>query len=561
VVSFGRDALFVRVKPSGPHRYLQIAENYREGPKVKQKVLCTLGRLDELCASGKVDALAQSLLRFGSRLKVLDLHRAGAVRVETDVSIGPALVFGRLWRELGIAEVIEQALADRHFAFDVERAVFLTVLHRLMDPGSDRAAEKWKQDFRIPGAEPIELHQLYRAMGWLGQPTGPEPTHDVPELGVRTTKDRIEELLFARRRDLFSSLSVLFFDTTSIYFEGEGGQRIGQLGHSKDGRPDLKQMVMGAALDERGRPVACELLPGNATDVKLFFPAIKALQNRFAAGSFCVVADRGMIRQATLQALEAPGSGIEYILGCRMRRNKEVRDEVLAADEELVQEVCFDRQASREPLVLELREVRIEDRRYVVCFNPEQAKKDAADRQAIVESLREKLKQGDKALVGNKGYRKYLKREGAQAVFSIDEEKLEEEARYDGLWVLRTNTRLSVEEVAFQYKQLWMVEQAFRAVKSVLETRPIYHKCDDTIRGHVFCSFLALVLMKELLSRLEAAGKNLEWEDIKRDLTALREVEIAMEDKDRYFLRTELRGCCFEVLKAAGVAVPPTLRR
>jgi transposase len=233
---------------------------------------------------------------------------------------------------------------------------------------------------------------------------------------------------------------------------------------------------------------------------------------------------------------------------------------VLGADEDLVQEVWFDRQASRDPLVLELKEVRIEDRRYVVCFNPEQAKKDAADRQAIVDSLREKLKQGDKALVGNKGYRKYLKREGEQAAFCIDENKLQEEARYDGLWVLRTNTTLSIDQVAFQYKQLWMVEQAFRAVKSVLETRPIYHKCDDTIRGHVFCSFLALMLMKELLSRLEAAGKVFEWEDIKRDLTALREVEIVM-DRDRYFLRTLLRGCCFDVLQAAGVAVPPTLRR
>jgi transposase len=552
--------MFVRVKPAGQYRYLQIAENYREGKKVKQKVLCTLGRVDELSESGKVDALAQSLLRFGSRLKVIDLHRDGAVKVDSDLSIGPTLVFGRLWQELGIAEVIGKVLADRHFEFAVERAVFLTVLHRLMDPGSDRAAEKWKQDFRMPGAESLELHQLYRAMGWLGQPIGLAYKHDTPELGERTTKDRIEELLFARRRDLFSSLSVLFFDTTSIYFEGQGGESLGQLGHSKDSRPDLRQLVVGAALDEQGRPVACELLPGNATDVKLFFPAIKALQSRFQAGSFCVVADRGMISKATLQALEAPGSGIDYILGCRMRRNNEVRDEVLGTDEDLVQEVCFRRQASREPLVLELNEVRIEDRRYVVCFNPEQAKKDAADRQAIVESLREKLKQGDKALVGNKGYRKYLKREGEQAAFRIDEHKLEEEARYDGTWVLRTNTRLSAEEVAFQYKQLWMVEQAFRAVKSVLETRPIYHKCDDTIRGHVFCSFLALMLMKELLSRLEAAGKVYEWEDIKRDLTALREVEIVM-DKDRYFLRTELRGACFDALQAAGVAVPPTLRR
>jgi transposase len=552
--------VFVRVKPSGPYRYLQIAENFREGRKVKQKILCTLGRLDQLTGSGHLDSLAESLLRFSEKLTVMNLHKQGALQGGRDLSIGPALVFGRLWQELGIGEVIRSVAAERRFGFKVERAVFLTVLHRLMDPGSDRAAEKWKEDFRIEGAEDIELHQLYRAMGWLGEPTGSLHPQGAPELGVRTTKDRIEELLFARRRDLFSSLSVLFFDTTSIYFEGEGGESLGQRGNSKDNRPDLKQMIVGAALDERGRPVACEMLPGNATDVKLFFPAIKALQNRFEAGSFCVVADRGMISQATMQALEAPGSGIDYILGCRMRRNKEVRDEVLGADEDLVQEVWFDRQASRDPLVLELKEVRIEDRRYVVCFNPEQAKKDAADRQAIVDSLREKLKQGDKALVGNKGYRKYLKREGEQAAFCIDENKLQEEARYDGLWVLRTNTTLSIDQVAFQYKQLWMVEQAFRAVKSVLETRPIYHKCDDTIRGHVFCSFLALMLMKELLSRLEAAGKVFEWEDIKRDLTALREVEIVM-DRDRYFLRTLLRGCCFDVLQAAGVAVPPTLRR
>jgi len=553
--------MFVRVKPSGQYQYLQIAENFREGKKVKQKILCTLGRLDKLTDSGKLDGLAESLLRFSKKLAVVNLHKQGALRGGKDLSIGPALVFERLWRELGIAEVIRTVCADRRFGFELERAVFLTVLHRLMDPGSDRAAEKWKRDFRIEGAEDIELHQLYRAMGWLGEPTGPPLGHTTAKIGVRTTKDRIEEQLFARRRDLFSSLSVLFFDTTSIYFEGEGGESLGERGNSKDNRPDLKQMIVGAALDERGRPVACEMLPGNATDVKLFFPTIKALQSRFEAGLFCVVADRGMISRQTMEVLEAPGSGIQYILGCRMRRQKEVRDEVLNRDVDTVQEVHFERKGSEVPLRLQVREVRIEDRRYIVCFNPEQAKKDAADRQAIAESLKEKLKQGDKALVGNKGYRKYLKREGDQAAFGIDEQKLQEESRYDGLWVLRTNTEYSAEEVAFQYKQLWMVEQVFRAVKSVLETRPIYHKCDDTIRGHVFCSFLALMLTKELLSRLEAAGKVFEWEDTKRDLTALREVEILLNGGDRYFLRTELRGCCFEVLKAAGVAVPPTLRR
>jgi hypothetical protein len=127
--------MFVRVKPAGRHRYLQIAQNYREGRKVKQKILCTLGRVDELTASGKLDGLAESLLRFSEKLTVLNLHKQGALQGLADLSIGPALVFGRLWDELGIAEVIRSVAADRKFGFEVERAVFLTVLHRLMDSG------------------------------------------------------------------------------------------------------------------------------------------------------------------------------------------------------------------------------------------------------------------------------------------------------------------------------------------------------------------------------------------------------------------------------------------
>jgi transposase len=170
----------------------------------------------------------------------------------------------------------------------------------------------------------------------------------------------------------------------------------------------------------------------------------------------------------------------------------------------------------------------------------------------IIKSLKERLKQGDKVLVGNKGYRKYLKREGEQAVFSIDEDNLAEKARYDGLWALRTNTNLSIGEVAFQYNQLWMVEQALRALESVLKTHSVYHKCDDTIRGHVFCKFLALLPMKELLSRLEVHGKTYEWEDTKRHLAALRELELRIRGHaGSYFLRSEVRACRFDVLKAA----------
>ena len=136
------------------------------------------------------------------------------------------------------------------------------------------------------------------------------------------------------------------------------------------------------------------------------------------------------------------------------------------------------------PSPLKVKEVLVQNRRYIVCHNEDQAKKDAADREAIVAHLCEQLKQGDKSLVGNKGYRRYLKTHGPH--FVIDEKKLEAEARYDGKWVLRTNTALSAKDTALKYKQLWMVEQVFRTTKSILETRPIYHKCDETIRGHVF---------------------------------------------------------------------------
>jgi len=552
--------MFVRVKPSGRYKYLQIVENSREGKKVKQHVLCTLGRLDKLTASGQIDSIATSLLRFSEKLQVINLYEQDQVRITNDVSIGPALVFERLWKELGIGDVIKEVGSGREYQFDLERAIFLTVLHRLFSPGSDRAAEKWKQDFSVPGTEDIELHQLYRAMAWLGESIGAGLFSKKPgPLQQQFTKDQIEHRLFERNRDLFSSLEVVFFDTTSIYFEGEGGQTVAEYGHSKDHRPDLKQMVVGVVLDAEGRPVCCELLPGNISDPKTLLPVVIRLKQRFAIDSFCIVADRGMISKKTIETLESPSFRVDYIFGCRMRRQKEVRQDVLGRAGGRYTEVTVKRKGSNIPLTLQVKEVKLQDARYIVCHNPEQAKKDAEDRKAILLSLEKKLKQGDKALVGNKGFRKYLK-SNPEDIFEIDYEKLKEEEQFDGTWVLRTNTSYSMEEVALQYKQLWMVEQAFRTVKSVLETRPIYHKCDETIRGHVFCSFLALILMKELYSRLELNRKHYEWNDILRDLKALREVTLQTKGQT-YYLRTELRGTCFDVLSAAGVAVPPRVRQ
>ena len=520
--------MFIRVKPSGPYRYLQIVENHREGRRTVQRVLATLGRVDQLAAAGAVDVLLRSLGRFAEHVRVIEAHRQGQLEAGAVRQLGPDLVFGRLWQIVGLQAILTGLLRERHFEFPVERAVYLTVLHRLFESGSDRAAERWRRDVQIPGTDGLELHHLYRAMRWLGE-----------------TKDAVEELLFHQRRDLFSELTLAFFDTTSLYFEGQGGTTLGQYGHSKDHRPDRRPMVVGAVLTGEGRPVCCELWPGNRADGRALLPVVDRLRERFGIRQVCWVADRGMISARTIGELEQ--RELHYILGARLRRQREVRQEILS-------------RAGRYHEVadnLRVKEVWLEGRRYIVAHNPEEAAKDAGDREAILRALADQLRQGAKRLIGNRGFRRFLRI--SKAAVTIDQTKVAAEARYDGKFVLRTNTTLPAAEVAVQYKRLLLVEQFFRAAKSLLETRPIFHQWDATIRGHVFCSFLALVLVDELQRYLAARGWRLEWADLRRDLAALAAVEV--RDGDHwYLLRTALQGVAGKGLQAVGVAVPPPVR-
>jgi transposase len=295
--------------------------------------------------------------------------------------------------------------------------------------------------------------------------------------------------------------------------------------------------------------------PGNTTDVKTLVPIVERMRKRFHIGTCCIVADRGMIDAKTLEALEAPECKIAYILGVRMRKVKAAAEVLSRAGR--YREVRPEGVKSNDPEPLKVKEVIHEGVRYILCLNPRQARKDAHDREAILALLREQLKKGAKQLVGNKGFRRYLKVEKDSA--RIDEAKIASEARFDGKWILRTNTALCSEEVALKYKQLWQVERIFRDTKTLLETRPVFHRRDETIRGHVFCSFLALVLPKEVDRRLEAAGENFEWAEIKQDLDALQMVTIK-EDGKRFAIRSQCQGVCGNLFKAVGVALPPTIR-
>lgn len=544
--------MFVRTKKRDDRTYLLIVENKRVGRRIEQTTLASLGRLDLLLESGQLDAILASLGRFSDKLTVLGAHERGESITARSRRIGPALIFERLWRELEIDQVIRQMLGQRKFKFDVERAIFLTVLHRLFAPGSDRAAEKWKDNYAIENAEKLDLQHLYRAMAWLGQPL-PLRDQRATTFTPRCTKDRIEEELFFRRRDLLTSLDLVFFDTTSIYFEGQGGATFGHPGFSKDHRPDLNQMVVGMVLDHEGRPICSEMWPGNTTDVKSLLPVKERLQRQFGVERVGLVADRGMISRETMRELEK--QQWPYILGVRLRQDPKLQ-EVL--DQGGPWEAVYPKSPRRkDPSPLKVREASLAGRRCVICLNEDQAVKDRHDRAAIIAGLEDALKEGDKSLIGNKGYRRFVRTSGER--FGIDWNKVKQEERYDGVWVLATNMELSTRQTALKYKQLWMVEDVFRSMKSLLATRPIYHQCDETILGHVFCSFLALALRKRLQDLLEDKGWSLEWADVIRDVDNLVEMEVSVEGKG-YVIRSDSRGVVGKVAQACGVALPPTLR-
>jgi hypothetical protein len=537
--------MFVVERVARGHRYLYLVESVREGKVVRQRTIKALGRKDALVASGKLDRLASSIVRHSERSVILSDIDAGRIASHR---IGGPLLFGRLWERLGIGAVLEDQLTGRQFGFAVERAVFVATLHRLFVSGSDRGCIDWMQSYAIEGAEGLALHQFYRAMAWLG-----EEIEEKAEgaLVPRCVKDVIEEKLFDRRRDLFTDLSLVFMDTTSLSFYGAGGETLGKRGHSKDFRPDLAQMILALVVDAEGRPICTEMVPGNTADVTVLLPVVERLRTRFGITRACVVADRGMISADTIAALEK--QDMEYILGARERTSSAIRDIVLNDTAPMVP-LVLDRQ--RGETQLWAKEVRVGKDRYIVNLNEAEAKKDKADRQAIIDGLQAQLKKGDKALVGNSAYRRYIKTSGKS--FEIDLGKLADEARFDGITVLRTNTKVTPLQAVIRYRDLLQVESLFRAAKASFDTRPIFHQSDAAIRGHVFCSFLALVLAKELTRLCEAKDLTPEWQPLLNDLDRLQQATIEKDGK-AITTRTHVTGQVGNVFKAAGIALPSNL--
>ena len=542
--------MFVRLKTVHAHQrtyqYVHIVENRWDQGQVRQRLVASLGRLDQLQASGNLRRVIEGLVAQCPQVKLREAQQEDRLQVESDRLWGPVLIFERLWQELGLEAFLGELARKGRFNFDLERCAFALVLQRLLAPGSDRRGAEWIRTVEGRGFEALRLPHFYRTVGWLGR-----------------RKDRIEQHLYERGRDLFNEgLDLVFFDTTSRYFEGRGWEGWAKLGKSRDHRPDHLQLLLGVVMRRDGVPVSCEIWPGNLNDTRTVVPILEGLKQRFRIRKVVLVCDRGMVSAANLKAIRQ--AGYDYIVGMKMRRLLEVREHVL-------------KRAGRYREVkhnLWVKEVWVGQRRYVVCLNPERAEKDRQDRQAILEKLQAKLASGGvKKLIANRGYRRFLK--VTPGVATIDEARVQPEEKYDGQYVLRTTTDLPASEVAEAYKQLSWIERLWRELKEVVEVRPIYHhQKKDNVKGHIFASFLALYLGATLRRRLDTLRRQehpdeareggsvepprlpIRWEKLLEDLSQMRAIRVQL-DQERYLMRAELQGHAHEVFRAVGLRPPP----
>ena len=480
--------------------YLSLCESYRdENGKPKRRRLFRLGKDDSILRE-KMKSLAPKINKIAGLEDVIDLDKD--ISAQWSKSIGPRLVFRKLWDDLGFNEIFEGKYYEE---------IFMLVVNRLCDPRSKLSCMDWKETIYEPLWNNIKLHNLYLGLDWLEK-----------------NKDKVDVQIFNKTINLFDQkVDLILFDTTSVSYWGEGDNapELLKRGHAKNKRNDLKQLIVGLFMTRDGIPLGHEVFPGNQVDVISFPQVVTKLKERLNLGKVIWVCDRGMISQSNLDVLE--GLKQEYIIGVKMRQLESGFKAVLLDDHH----TGYTKLSNN--LFVKVKEVN--SKRYIVCYNPEQAEIDASNREYFKQIIAKKvIEKTDKSWLVKNGYKKYLKLK-EDIIESVDYDRLEKEKIYDGKWILLTNTNLEYTEIAKHYKSLWQIENAFKELKSTLDLSPIYHWTEKRIRGHIFICFLALVLELGFRKKL---GEKVSYTKIMNDLKQLHASAILVKGK-KVIKRTE----------------------
>jgi transposase len=528
-------------------RYIQLVQNVWDANAGRSvpHIVYNFGREDELDKED-LRRLARNIGHYlGEPFTGVEGAGTQGLRYIGSKALGGVWVLNALWERLGIKKALAGLLEQHHYQSPVERALFALVANRALAPVSKLAVEEWvAEEVAVPGLAEVAVQQLYRAMDFLLE-----------------HQDELQWQVYTSVADLLNlEVDILYFDTTSTYFETEDedeedteGQGLRKRGYSKDHRPDLPQAVIGLAVTKDGIPVRCWVWPGNTADMSVVGQVKKDLIG-WKLGRVITVVDRGFVSEENLKELQKTGG--HYIAGEKLRSGKAETAAALG-------------RAGRYQWVkegVEVKEILVGEgearQRYVVVRNQQRAERDRTVRADLLSRLEGELKQikvlkgkphtkACCALLANSLYSRYLKT-NKQGQPRIDRRKVREEAKLDGRYLIRTSDdTLSAEQVALGYRQLAEVESAFRSLKHELDLRPIYHRLEERIRSHILLCWLALLLIRVAENR---TGET--WSLLRRQLNRMRLGEFG-GSSGRVLQRSEPSPYHQTVFKAMGLPLPP----
>ncbi|MCL4386824.1 IS1634 family transposase [Patescibacteria group bacterium] len=519
--------MFIREKtsPTTKRTYLQIIRSYRTQGKIRQKIIASLGCLQELQEKNEIKKLARSLLKFCSQRQ--DITDFSSLKENNRYYWGAVKIIRKIWEQLKLSELLSSFSKSAQLKFDYFSAVFLMVIERLVNPCS-----KWKsyqnQD-KYYGISKVDSQHLYRALDVLA-----------------SNKEKLEKELFERNVSLFNmSVDVVFFDVTTLYFESQKISDLKLFGFSKDCKVNEVQVVVSLIIDKEGRPIGFDVFPGNTFEGKTMESAVKKLKKNFNIDRLIFVGDRGVFSAGNFEILKE--NNYEYIISSRIKsKSKAVKEKILDGKWDYEKE-------EEKGEVFKYKEIGTKGERLIITWSSKRARKDRADRERLIKRA-EELLEGNR--VANKaGARKYLKVEVEKA--ELNQEKIELDARWDGYYGIETNNDdLSAGVVVERYKDLWRIEESFRILKSHLETRPIFHWTEKRILGHLVLCFLAFLLERILELELKRNEINYSASGIREALNSLQVSEVEIEGRT-FLLRSRVEGLANDILRCFKIKIPP----
>jgi transposase len=512
-----------------PIYYLQLVESYREKDKTRHRLLCTLGREEDLVSKGSIENLIE---KFAAISKQYLLISKSEESIKDTLIYGPMLVVNHLWKYLQMHTLLEGIQQHYKIEFSLEQAVKLMISNRLIDPLSKSATFNWKEKVYGEDWDQLELQYLFRSLDIIAE-----------------HQDMLEKSFFEKTRSLFkSSVSIVFYDLTTIYFESQQADALKRYGYSKDNKTDCVQVVIGLVINQDGLPISYHLFPGNTYEGKTVVPVLNKLKEDFLLEKIIFVGDKGIVGNEVMQELSS--AGYEYIIAAKISK----------VSSEYHQEILNRENYSHIDDIVSAHQIITEGQRLVLGYSKKRAERDKKQRELLLERLQKKLDKSSKPKsVTKSAYNSYLTMKGESRMV-IDPQKVEEHAKWDGFFGFYTNNgSMSNKQIVLTYQMLWQIENSFRVLKSTLDLRPVYHWTEKRIQGHIMICFLSLYMLRAIEYKINRQEKlNISTDQIFDHLDKIRAVTINAFKK-RVVMRTEITDENNLILRTLGIKIPPVI--